>query len=68
MNKHLTSKLLTLLLLLFFVACSNEETPWKESSTGTGRLTNVITETSLTKEDLAEMVVNFVAGRYHFTC
>lgn len=63
MNKHLTSKLLTLLLLLFFVACSNEETPWKESSTGTGRLTNVITETSLTKEDLAEMVVNFVAGQ-----
>lgn len=63
MNKHLTSKLLTLLLLLFFVACSNEETPWKEPSTKTGRLTNVITETSLTKEDLAEMVVNFVAGQ-----
>ena len=34
MNKHLTSKLLTLLLLLFFVACSNEETPWEEPSTG----------------------------------
>lgn len=63
MNKHLTSKLLTLLLLLFFVACSNEETPWKEPSTGTGRLTNVITETSLTKEDLAKMVANFVAGQ-----
>ncbi|WP_302524588.1 lipase family protein [Phocaeicola barnesiae] len=65
MNKHLTSKLLTLLLLLFFVACSNEESPWEEPSTGTetGHLTNVITETSFDKEDLATMVVNFVAGQ-----
>ena len=65
MNKHLTSKLLTLLLLLFFVACSNEESPWEEPSTGTetGHLTNVITETSFDKEDLAAMVVNFVAGQ-----
>lgn len=65
MNKHLTSKLLTLLLLLFAAACNNEEIPWKEPSTDTdtGHLTRVMTETSFKKEELAAMVVDFVSGQ-----
>ena len=64
MNKHLTNKLLTLLLLFCLAACSNdEETPWEEPPAETGRLTRVIAEASFEREELAAMVVDFVAGQ-----
>ena len=64
MNKHLTNKLLALLLLFCLAACSNdEETPWEEPPAETGRLTRVIAEASFEREELAAMVVDFVAGQ-----
>ena len=59
MNKHFTSKLLTLLMLLFLVACNNVDEP----STENVYLTKVIKETSFNKEELAAMVVDYVAGQ-----
>ena len=63
MNKYLISQLLTLLLLLFLVACNNEETPWEEPTVEIGHLTSVIAESSYEKEELAAMVVDFVADQ-----
>ena len=64
MNKHLTNKLLALLLLFCLAACSNdEETPWEEPPAETGHLTRVIAEASFEREELAAMVVDFVAGQ-----
>ena len=63
MNKYLISQLLTLLLLLFLVACNNEETPWEEPTVEIGHLTSVIAESSYEKEELAAMVVDFVAAQ-----
>ena len=63
MNKYLISQLLTLLLLLFLVACYNEETPWEEPTVEIGHLTSVIAESSYEKEELAAMVVDFVAAQ-----
>lgn len=62
MNKHFTSKLLTLLMLFFIVACNNDE-PFSvdEPSTENVYLTKVIKEISLNKEELAAMVVDYVA-------
>ena len=63
MNKYLISQLLTLLLLLFLVACNNEETSWEEPTVEIGHLTSVIAESSYEKEELAAMVVDFVAAQ-----
>ena len=63
MNKYLISQLLTLLLLLFLVACNNEETSWEEPTVEIGHLTSVIAESSYEKEELAAMVVDFVADQ-----
>ena len=64
MNKHFTSKLLTLLMLLFLVACNNDEPlSVDEPSTENVYLTKVIKETSFNKEELAAMVVDYVAGQ-----
>ena len=64
MNKHFTSKLLTLLMLLFLVACNNDEPlSVDEPSTENVYLTKVIKETSFNKEELAAMVVDYVVGQ-----
>ena len=63
MNKYFTSKLLTLLMLLFLVACNNDEPLVDEPSTENVYLTKVIKKTSFNKEELAAMVADYVAGQ-----
>ncbi len=64
MNRNMTNKLLSLLLMLaFFSACSNEDTPEQEPPVSNQYLTGVTAEKHISKSEITEMVVNYAASQ-----